>query len=41
MSLLNWQSEPWTRLRDMPEILLEQSRQGVGKTMPWWRRLLA
>ncbi|MCV4285235.1 BRO-N domain-containing protein [Pseudomonas capsici] len=41
MSLLNWQSEPWIRLRDMPEILLEQSRQGVGKAMPWWRRLLA
>jgi prophage antirepressor-like protein len=41
LSLLNWQNESWIRVRDMPEILLERSRQNAGKTASWWRRLLA
>ncbi|WP_122510387.1 BRO-N domain-containing protein [Pseudomonas viridiflava] len=41
LSLLTWQDESWIRVRDMPEILLEQSRQGGGKTASWWRRLRA
>jgi prophage antirepressor-like protein len=41
LSLLNWQNETWIRVRDMPEILLERSRQNASKASSWWRRLLA
>jgi prophage antirepressor-like protein len=34
VNLLHWQDEPWIRLRDMPNILLHESRE----KRPWWRR---
>lgn len=39
--LLNWQAEPWIRLRDMPRLLphaqmpAEPTKRRVGR--PWWR----
>lgn len=34
MNLLHWQDESWIRLRDMPNILLHETRE----KRPWWRR---
>ena len=40
LSLLHWQSEPWIRLRDMPQVLASESfaSQQVGRS--WWKRTL-
>ena len=39
--LLHWQSEPWIRLRDMPQVLaVDEVRGDVGERKsraPWWR----
>jgi len=37
LNLLHWQNEPWIRLRDMPNVLLHESREAVG-ARPWWKR---
>jgi prophage antirepressor-like protein len=39
--LLNWQAEPWIRLRDMPRLLpLGQLPPDSARStrMPWWRQ---
>lgn len=41
VSMLHWQSEPWIRLRDMPQVLaVDEVRGDVGERKsraPWWR----
>lgn len=34
VNLLHWQNEPWIRLRDMPNMLLHETRE----QRPWWKR---
>jgi prophage antirepressor-like protein len=38
LSLLHWQNEPWIRLRDMPNVLLHETRQSLERQRPWWKR---
>lgn len=38
LSLLHWQSEPWIRLRDMPEVLEGNRHSREFGSDPWWKR---
>jgi prophage antirepressor-like protein len=38
LNLLHWQNEPWIRLRDMPNVLLHETRESLGQHQPWWKR---
>jgi prophage antirepressor-like protein len=37
LNLLHWQNEHWIRLRDMPNVLMHESRETAG-ARPWWKR---
>ena len=38
LNLLHWQNEPWIRLRDMPNVLLHETRASLEQRRPWWKR---
>lgn len=40
LGLLHWQSEPWIRLRDMPEVMAQSWSVAGPSPRPWWRRML-
>jgi prophage antirepressor-like protein len=40
LSLLHWQSEPWIRLRDMPDVLSSSHLETTPPPHSWWRRML-
>lgn len=41
VSTLNWRSEPWIRLRDLPQVLAREDRRchvlARVSRIPWWR----
>jgi prophage antirepressor-like protein len=39
LSLLHWRSEPWIRLRDMPEVMAHSAPVAGPSSRPWWRRM--
>ncbi|WP_327438606.1 hypothetical protein [Pseudomonas donghuensis] len=44
LSVLQWQHEPWTRLRDVPEVLFEpgsMAHRSAIKACPPWRQVAA
>lgn len=37
LSLLHWQSEPWIRLRDVPQVLTPPQAEALKAGESWWR----
>jgi len=40
LSLLHWQSEPWIKLRDMPDVLSQAQGPRTSSSDSWWRKIL-
>ncbi|RKS20141.1 prophage antirepressor-like protein [Pseudomonas sp. WPR_5_2] len=38
LSLLHWNNQPWIRLQDVPQMLIDHEPPQRGMNAPWWKR---
>ncbi|WP_160108522.1 BRO-N domain-containing protein [Pseudomonas izuensis] len=38
LSLLHWNNQPWIRLQDVPQMLIDHEPPPRGMNAPWWKR---